>query len=100
MAEDWSKLISVASVSFLILSMTLQTKRRFSWIDFPCNVTPRRLHTLYITLLTIRFSANDQLVVPSRVTHISCHYKNTIEGGGGAEKIEGQTIKHEQNAWG
>ena len=26
--------------------------------------------------------AGDQLVVPRRVTHISCHYKNTIEGAG------------------
>ena len=28
------------------------------------------------------FTAGDQLVVPRGVTHISCHYKNTIEGTG------------------
>ena len=47
-----------------------------------CNVTRRRSHTLYIILLIIPFLAGDQLVVPRGVTHISCHYKNTIEGTG------------------
>ena len=30
----------------------------------------------------VRFTAGDQLVVPRGVTHISCHYKNTMEGTG------------------
>ena len=38
-------------------------------------------HT-FIILLTIHFLAGDQLVVPRWVMHISCHYKNTIEGTG------------------
>ena len=51
------------------------------------------------SLLTILFTAGDQLMVPRGVTHISCHYKNTIEGTGGRKKKE-QTNKHKQYAWG
>ena len=48
-----------------------------------CGDTPLRPTHTFITLLTIRFfTAGDQLVVPRGVTHISCHYKNTIEGTG------------------
>ena len=37
----------------------------------------------YVNLLEpCHFSAGDQLVVPRGATHISCHYKNTIEGTG------------------
>ena len=52
-----------------------------------CNITPPSAPThTFITLLTIRFFlAGDQLVVPRGVTHISCHYKNTIEGVGEKE---------------
>ena len=47
-----------------------------------CNVTPLPPHT-FITLLTIALRpVGDQLVVPRWVTHISCHYKNSIEGTG------------------
>ena len=45
-----------------------------------------------MTLLTIPFSAGDQLVAPRvGVTHISCHYKNTIEGAGENRRINEQT---------
>ena len=40
---------------------------------------PSPPHTLHHSLLTIHFLAGDQLVVPRGVTHISCHYKKTIE---------------------
>ena len=46
-----------------------------------CDAT--HLTPTSIILLTIHFLAGDQLVVPrGGVTHISCHYKNTIEGVG------------------
>ena len=35
--------------------------------------------------------AGDQLVVPRGVTHISCHYKNTIEGAGENRRTNEQT---------
>ena len=35
--------------------------------------------------------AGDQLVVPRWVTHISCHYKNTIEGAGENRRTNEQT---------
>ena len=54
----------------------------------------------YVNLLDpfLFFTADDQLLVPIGVTHISCHYKNTIEGTG--ERKKEQTNKHEQYAWG
>ena len=55
-----------------------------------CNVTALAPTHMFIILLTIRFSAGDQLVVPRGVTHISCHYKNTI-GGTGENKTNEQT---------
>ena len=48
-----------------------------------CNVTP--LAPTYVTSSSnhvTSWPASDQLVVPRGVTHISCHYKNTIEGTG------------------
>ena len=36
--------------------------------------------------------ACDQLVVPRGVTHISCHYKNTIEGAGENRRTNEQTL--------
>ena len=49
-----------------------------------CNDTALSAHSLYITSnhVTSLRPAGDQLVVPRGVTHISCHYKNTIEGTG------------------
>ena len=38
--------------------------------------------------------AGDQLVVPRGVTHISCHYKNTIEGTGENKTNEQTRTKH------
>ena len=43
---------------------------------------PPRPHIRYILLEPFHFLAGDQLVVPRWVTHISYHYKNTIEGTG------------------
>ena len=69
------------------------------WIglSYLCNLVtiqpspPHPLHPLSRTfsLLYGRWSTSG----PRGVTHISCHYKNTIEG---REKIEGQMNKHEQ----
>ena len=43
----------------------------------------------YVNLLEpFPFLAGDQLVVPIGVTHISYHYKNTIEGVGGKRTNE------------
>ena len=36
--------------------------------------------------------ASDQLVVPRGATHISCHYKNTIEGAGENRRTNEQTL--------
>ena len=36
--------------------------------------------------------ANDQLMVPRGATHISCHYKNTIEGAGENRRTNEQTL--------
>ena len=59
-----------------------------------CNVTP-----LAPTYITSSFSnhfnswpAGDQLVVPRGATHISCHYKNTIEGAGENKRTNEQTL--------
>ena len=51
-------------------------------IDSTCNVTP--LAPTHFTSLfkSFPFMGGDQLVVPRWVTHISCPYKNTIEGAG------------------
>ena len=45
---------------------------------------PHTLHQLFYPFLF--FTAGDQLVVPIGVTHISCHYKNTIEETGENKK--------------
>ena len=47
---------------------------------------------MFIILLTIpSWPAGDQLVVPRGVTHISCHYKNTIKGAGENRRTNEQT---------
>ena len=60
-----------------------------------CNVTP--LAPTYVTFsfsnLFTSWPAGDQLVVPRGVTHISCHYKNTIEGVGEKESKRTNTNK-------
>ena len=49
----------------------------------PCNDSPLTPpHTLHLLLTMSLLAAGNQLVVPRGVTHISCHYKNTIEGAG------------------
>ncbi len=68
-------------------------KEAFRCDDTASGPPPHVHHFSNHSLLT----AGDQLVVPRGGTHISCHYKNTIEGTG--EKKE-QTNKHEQYAWG
>ena len=45
----------------------------------------------FILLLTFHFLAGDQHVVPNGVTHISCHYKNTIEGARENRRTNEQT---------
>ena len=51
----------------------------------------------YVNLLEpFPFLAGDQLVTPIGVTHISYHYKNTIEGTGEKRTNE----QNEQYAWG
>ena len=45
-----------------------------------------------MSLLTIRSLAGDQQVAPRGVTHISCHYKNTIEGAGENRRTNEQTL--------
>ena len=57
-----------------------------------CNVTalaPKHITSSFSNLFT-SWPAGDQLVVPRGVTHISCHYKNTI-GGTGENKTNEQT---------
>ena len=61
----------------------------FSW--YICNVTPSPPHTLH-PLEPFHFLAGDQLVVPRGVKHISCHYKNTIEGAGENRRTNEQTL--------
>ena len=56
---------------------------RIEQTAYLCKVTPLSPPP-YVNLLEPFhfFTAGDQLVVPRGVTHISCHYKNTIEGAG------------------
>ena len=54
---------------------------RIIFLKHTVTIPPVGPHTSII-LITIHFLAGDQLVVPRGVTHISCHYKNTIEGTG------------------
>ena len=76
---------------FIVLFLERWDDENMLWL-YSCNDYRPRPHTLYI-LLTIHFSAGRWSTSgPRWVTHISCHYKNTI---GGQEKIK-QTNKHEQ----
>ena len=56
-----------------------------------CNVTPLAPTSSFSNLFT-SWPAGDQRVVPRGVTHISCHYKNTIEGARENRRTNEQTL--------
>ena len=89
-SSNWAGYLSVISRTLVCGGLTsLQRCSRCIPVTIPLR--PPHVH-----VLTIHFLAGDQLVVPRGVTHISYHYKNTIEGVGGKRTNE----QNEQYAWG
>ena len=78
----WSNLFSFHFTYLNILSPKSNLVMFFNPFHHSYVTLPPTYITSSFSNLFTSWPAGDQLVVPRGVTHISCHYKNTIEGTG------------------